>query len=362
MLQSEVARTVADQVRVALTPADQRRLGVTRTVNPEAYNLYLQSKALMDTERNFVRHKEALLRKALVLDPTLVEARVELAGCFLGGVLDPSYGGRSTVESLALARAELEQVARLAPDSAQAHAVLARVLRFENDWPGFEREAELAYALDPGNPDCVNEVIVSRHYSGRYSEACTLERHLWGLWRPDIPARALTFCPITAYDAGHYDEMSAGFQAVKQYDRNEADSVLSSRWLAFGYAAQGRFDEAAAYMERADRVQPYTPWKGWLAYIYGRQGRVDKARAVLAELLSMRREKDAYVIPTAIASAYEGLGERDEVFAWLDVAYSEHDPKLALIINWPLWSGLRADPRYTALLDRMNVPQAWRRK
>ena len=74
---------------------------------------------------------------------------------------------------------------------------------------------------------------------------------------------------------------------------------------------------------------------------------------MLAEL--HERAQHAYVRPLAFAWISIGLDEKDRAFAWLEQAYAEHDPYLTLINADPVYDILRADPRFTALLQKIGL-------
>lgn len=67
--------------------------------------------------------------------------------------------------------------------------------------------------------------------------------------------------------------------------------------------------------------------------------------------------KRRYVDPADIADVYAEVGDKDQAFAWLDKAYAEKSNALGYIRSVPELDGLRSDPRYTALLKKMGLPQ-----
>jgi hypothetical protein len=83
-------------------------------------------------------------------------------------------------------------------------------------------------------------------------------------------------------------------------------------------------------------------------------GKKTEALAILHELLQMSAQR--YVSPYSIALVYVGLGDRDQAFQWLDKAYDEHSVRLINIAVHPRLTGLRSDPRFTALVKRIGLP------
>jgi hypothetical protein len=83
-----------------------------------------------------------------------------------------------------------------------------------------------------------------------------------------------------------------------------------------------------------------------------KSGKQEQARAVLAELLKASGER--YVSPYNIALIYNGLGERDETFAWLEQAYKKRDQRIVFLKVEPKWNNLRDDPRFQDLMRRVG--------
>jgi hypothetical protein len=92
---------------------------------------------------------------------------------------------------------------------------------------------------------------------------------------------------------------------------------------------------------------------GWLAYSLARAGATDEAKLLVADL--EQRSQRRYVEPTYIANAYAGLGNRDEIFFWLERAYREGSLWLTWINSSPIYDEVRDDPRFQAILERMGV-------
>jgi serine/threonine-protein kinase len=81
-------------------------------------------------------------------------------------------------------------------------------------------------------------------------------------------------------------------------------------------------------------------------------GRKDEARIVLEKLLKLSKER--FVPSSHIAMLYNGLGEREETFAWLDRAIEQRDPKLTFLKVEPKWNNLRGDPRFQEIMKRVG--------
>jgi hypothetical protein len=82
-------------------------------------------------------------------------------------------------------------------------------------------------------------------------------------------------------------------------------------------------------------------------------GHTDAARGVLGELEAMAAKIYSVAGPLTIVNC--ALGNLDEAFQWADRAIDQRDQQLLGLKSTPLYENLRSDPRYPALLHRMNL-------
>jgi serine/threonine-protein kinase len=92
-----------------------------------------------------------------------------------------------------------------------------------------------------------------------------------------------------------------------------------------------------------------------LAWAYGLAGRTREAQKFISELNEIARHR--YVAPVLFMTAYIGLGDNDKALTWLERGYEEHDAWLVFLKIGPTWDPLRSEPRFQAVLRRMNFPQ-----
>ncbi len=116
---------------------------------------------------------------------------------------------------------------------------------------------------------------------------------------------------------------------------------------------QGRFDESIAAHRAAVHLSGGSPLMlGWLGLALGQGGYAADARALLEQLRAMANAR--YVPPTSFAWTHYGLGEIDEAFLWMDRAVHGRDRMIVPLQSYPFLDPIRADPRYVALLKKMN--------
>jgi tetratricopeptide (TPR) repeat protein len=219
---------------------------------------------------------------------------------------------------------------------------------FDLDWNVAEREFKRAIALNP------NYVVAHHMYShylisvGRFEESLAESRRALALDPLDV---AMNFhLGFHYFNARQYDQAVAQLQktlGMKQHP--EALAILG-----MVYEQQGRYQEAIAELQKG-RDLGSSDQRGIIGHVYAISGRRGEAQKLLDEL--QEESKHKYVSPYNIAKIYEGLGEKDQAFAWLERAYGERDGNITNLKVDPEFDSLRSDERFTDLLRRVGLPQ-----
>ena len=351
-LHSEVARAIADEIKIAVTPEEESRLQNVPMVNPEAYEAYLMGrhylrKVLPEGWRKAVEYFE----RACEIDPTFALGYVGLAEAYawLAGdaVLPPEDGWPKV-------RLAAEKALEMDEGLSAAHTVLAWAkFQYDFDWHEAESEFKQALRLDPNNPD-------ARQFYSWFLVA--MERHDEAISQIKL-ARKLDPLSLAIQhnegfilsNAGHYDEAHQLLRSI--IDSNP--EYLYGHWmLAFVYASQGKYEEAISPLQTAmdllgDDIADEIPFLG---YLYGRLGRKAEARKLLEQLDELAA-RGRYVSPVSRAQIYIGLGEKDRAFELLDKGYKTHASWLTYLKIDFFYDSLRDDPRFQDLLRRMNFPK-----
>ncbi len=142
---------------------------------------------------------------------------------------------------------------------------------------------------------------------------------------------------------------SAGIELDPSYHMLHVD-------LGMGLAGLARYDEAAEAFRQAATVAPGDPVpQGYLGWVLGLAGKKEEADAILEDL-ERRRDRE-YFSGWLLAHVHLGLGQNNEAITWLEKAIEEHDGILSYVNLLYTLDPLRADPRFKALLQRMNFPE-----
>jgi TolB-like protein/Tfp pilus assembly protein PilF len=349
-LQSEIARQVANEVRIILTPEERARLGSARQVNPEAHELNLKARYHLN-QRTEESVKKALFyfHRAIDSDPTYTQGYTGLADAYniLGyyNVLPP-------MEAYPKAKAAALKALELDASLAEPHATLGVVKRdFEWDWPGAEEEFHRAIELNPGCADAYHWRATLLIMLGRHAEALREK------------TRALAIDPLSVvirtdlarmfYFSRDYDQSLEQYRAVLDMDPNFGYAHL---WLAHVYEQKGLFDEAISELQTGMRLSSDSTYAlAKLGHAYAVAGKGDEAHSVLNQLHTLSKQR--YVSPYDMAIVHVGLKENDEAFAWLERAFEQRSLWLGYLYVEPQLDALRSDLRFQALLRRVGFPQ-----
>jgi TolB-like protein/DNA-binding winged helix-turn-helix (wHTH) protein/Flp pilus assembly protein TadD len=344
-LQQELSTAIAGQIRLRLSP--QRRDALTRrqTRNADAYDLYLRGRGFAN-QRTPATTARAIeyLQRAVALDPGYALAWAGLADAYSASPINSDADPRETAP-----RARDAAMKAVAADAtlAEAQLSLAYVKWIVDwDWPAAIEGLQRAIALDAGH--AFSHMVLGHvlSQSGRHAEAAAHVRRARELdpFNPMVHAISAQI----AYQARDY---SAALEHARQAMALDNDFWIGHMTSAQALAALQRYDEALAALDRATRLsggnsKPLS-LKG---YVLARTGRTQEARTVLGILESAAASR--YVPQYAIALVHAGLGEHAAALAALDRAVTERDVHAIFLTVDPKWDDYRADPRFTALLDR----------
>jgi adenylate cyclase len=348
-VQSDVAKQVAEALRVRILSPERERIEKKPTENTTAYSLYLRgryywnkrvlqdiNKAMeyfeqavkedpnfalgyvgqadcalvfrntwdIDQEDNLAKAK-AMAERALQLDPTLAEAHTTM-----GSVHFSEYDLRRAEE-------EYRKAIELKPSYATAHQWYAlHVLIPELRWDEALKELEKAIELDP-----FSGVIIQN-----------LGLYYWARRDWQRATEKFRVAVELGYEFAHKN-LFWTYGMMKMYDQMEKETEAYARCFQ-GIAPRIRIkiDALRACIE----------------------GDKETVRKLLPELEAHPKETDTDA--TSIAGFHFFIGDIDKGFEWLERAYSKREFLLSWDIRWDWFlDGVRTDPRYLDLLKRLGL-------
>ena len=347
VVQQELSRDIAEQVRSRLSPDRERVLQRRHTRDDEAYDHFLRGRDFFN-QRNPEAMRLAIdaFQRATAHDPDYSLAWAGLAMAQAGRVIN-SDADPSVV--LPLSREAAVRAVRGDPDLAEAQHALGYVnWMLEWDWPAAEAAFRRAAELDPNYSLTLQSLGHMLSQAGRHAEAEPVMR------------RARELDPLNAVPYALSSQVAfqaRNFQVALELARR---AIALNQGLWFGHQMLAQAQEQLGHPDLAlEALSPAVRLSGenskplsLRGYILGWTGRTAEARGVLAALEATSRER--YVPPYAMALVHAGLGDEAAVFDWLERAYAARDVHLIYLPVDAKWDRYRADPRFVALLARCN--------
>lgn len=344
-LYGEVAQAIAGEIRVAVTPEERARLTNDRSVDPQANDLFYRGRYYCEkfTPDDFSR-SIVLLRRAIDQDPTFAVAWAWLSTCYAGQAMDAQ-----PAENFPLAKAAALRAIELDSTLGMPYVTLGWI-RFitDLDFDGPDRDFRRALELSPGSSAIHAWYADYLMWAGRFDEALQQRRQAVDLNPLDV-SESLGLG--AEYFLAHQDD-----EAIAELRRTlarEPGYWDARNVLAESYSQKGMHEAAVAQCDSAIAMDPDHTDLGGCGWVYARAGRRQQALQMLRRITSASQNGGT---PDMDACwVYVGLGDRDHAMESLRQRVRERSPHLMLLKQYPLFDGLRSDPRFVALLRELRI-------
>jgi TolB-like protein/lipoprotein NlpI len=347
-LQSSVARAIASQIRVQLSPHEDSRFTASAEVDPAAYELYLKGRF------HWYRFAEGDLDLALEYFQQSIDKDPGYALAYVGfadALATTAHVGLTpTTQVFPAASGFIRRALELDPELAEAHDLLARInFAYDWDWDSAERGFRRAVSLKPGYPDV--HVVYSQFLAitNRWEES--LEEAGIGL----------ELDPLNPWNRMEYAQRLAWFGQIEEARdrldaliRNQPDFYHAYDVLWMIEHQQGRYGEALAVAARYfDLVgEPEVA-----SILMDGVNDADYAQRIrrAAEILETRPAR-SYVSNVELARLRMHSDDLDKALSHLQQAYSERESALVYTTVDPQFRAAWKDERYQELRRKMNLP------
>ena len=346
-VQAEVARAVAREIQIKLTVQEKQRLDAdkTRSVNPQAYELYLRGRHFWyrRTEEG-IRKSIECFEEALRHDPRCAAAYDGISDAH---TMLACRGITPAVESFHKAKAAARQAVRIEPELGEGYASLAHVRLHDWDWVGLESDFRRAVELDPGYAIAHYWYAEYLMAMGRTGEAVGRVQHSWEL----DPLNSVINASVgmIRYLAHDYDGALVALRRGLEIDPAHYVSHLRVGLVCL---QKNLGNEAIEAMRQAVRHSG-----GSTEALAG----LAQAHAVVGDQLAMERivkelgeSGHRYVSPYNIARAYGAIDDKQRALEWLERAYQEHNPDLIELTREPSFASLQSDAKFRELVARIG--------
>jgi len=346
--QREIATAITEKLQLKLS-GNEKGIAKKYTNSNEAYQLYLKGRYYW-AKRNKDDMFKAIesYKQAIALDPDFALSYAAMAEVYNSMAKDPDVAPKDAVP---FAKTAATRALELDSTLPEAHSAFADSLAiYDWNWSESEREFKRAVELDP------NISYIHLAYSGSYlgpvgrtDEAVTeaakaVELEPLSLINNSVLASAYVY-------ARQYDKALKQAQKAFELDQN---FPLSRQWVGLTYILNGQYQQAIAF-EQQTPVDSPSRWTSLMviAHAYAKMGDRSNCERAIGELEEIGKTR--YIRRYYVASIYATLGDKDKAFAELDKAFADKDSFLARAVEDPFMDPLRGDPRFAAMLVKVNL-------
>ncbi|HSB07938.1 MAG TPA: protein kinase [Blastocatellia bacterium] len=345
-LQEQIARDVSEKLQLKLSGEDEKRVTKRYTNNADAYQLYLKGRFYWNkrTEDGLTKGAD-YFKQAIDKDPTYALAYAGLADCY---ALLYEYSAAPSKDLYPKAKAAATRALELDSSLAEPHTSLAAASEYEWNWAEAEKQYAEAIELNPNYETAhhwYSAYLIARK---RFDEAIGESR------------RALELDPLSLiintslgralHCARRYDEAIEQLRKTVDLDPNFAEAHFH---LALAYEGKRSYDDAIRELERYIELSGDKSMKAWIGRIFAESGRKQQGMKALEEVIEL--SKRGQLSPYFVATLYAALGDRERAFEWLEKLYRERNYYVVFLNADPALDGLRGDPRFADLLQRIGL-------
>ena len=349
-VQQDITSAIAVRLREHLSGDGNTATAQTGTKDPEAYQLYL--KGMYHWDRRTIESLDKArdyFTQAIAKDPNYAMAYAGLAGYYY---IQPEYEPVSNREAMPKAKAAAEKAIALDGSLGKPHAVLGGILNSNFEWTASEKEFRRAIELDPNDAVTHHWFAFLLDGMGRSDEA--IEQAKTAVALEPFNLKYKDTLATTYRDAGQIDLAMDQFNKALEMDPNFV-SALQNRaytYLNLHKYELGLDEWRKAQIQNGDKETVAIIEEG--QRVFAKSGFKPAMQRILA--LEIELSKRRYEDPAWIGYLYAMIGENDEAFKWLEKGYEEKSDFIDYVKIDPAMRNLSSDPRYTALLKKMNLP------
>lgn len=345
-VQSDIAKQVADALRVRILFPEKERVEKKPTESVEAHTLYLKGVYYLNkwTKSGYERAIE-YFKLACEQDPAFALAHARVAECYvlIADLAMPSG------EAIPKAKEYVSLALSLDDSLAEAHYAQAMVAnQYDWNWAKAEESFKKALALNPSLTDAHNYYAWFLAMMGRFKEAVSEAAIACEL--DPMSHLTLQSSGWIEWIAGEHDRARTHLTRALELAPDFVQAHLS---LAELNATEVRFEEAVREADEAVRLSNDAWSVEQQAMVYAIAGLKKETREILEGLLT--KKFPGYVAASMIGAIYYLLGEKDAGWEWIQKAYEARDTFLVMWNSTSVMKAAREDPRFLDLLKRLGL-------
>ena len=347
-IQTDIAKKIADALKVRLLHEEKNAIEKESTKIPQAYNLYLNGRYYWN-QRTDEGLKKAInyFEKALAVDPNFTLAYTGISDSYAQLAW---FEFMSPREAFPRAKENAEKALKVDDKSAEAHTSLGLVLfQYDHNWSAAEKEFRKAIELNPNYAPAHQFFADYLKALGRFDEA---------LFEMNQAQEIDPLSLAINTGIGHVLYLSRQYDlAIEQYHKSvrmDPTFVQARLWFGRPYLQKGMYEEAIRELEEAVKLSGGSNISlAVLGHAYASAGKKLEAEKILNQLFD--RSKGLYVPSYWIALVFIGLSDKEKAFEWLERAYQDNSSWLVWMNVEPRFDILRLDKRFDSFLVKMGL-------
>ena len=344
-IQSEIAESVASELKAIMTPQETRLIARVPTASTEAWEDYMMGRFYLNKgKENDFNLALKYFEQAKNTDPDFALAYAGIARVWN---TRKQAGVTRVPEAAEKAEEAIRRALELDSTLSEVHQTLAGIKTWTRfDWKGGEASFKKAIELNPNNADAHSSYSHLLNIMGRPDEA--MKQIEIAVELDPLNAKIKSFYGVDLLFVRKYDEAVKAFREALEINPTQGVAEIN---ICNALFLAGRYEEGLEML----RLR----WKGNEEYIRALDEGYAEAgfRGAMKKLADLRAEntKVTHLNQTGPAQYYAFAGDVENAVSWMEKAYEEHDPNLPYLLI-PVYDGLRDNPRFQEIARKMGLP------
>ncbi|HXQ93456.1 MAG TPA: adenylate/guanylate cyclase domain-containing protein [Nitrososphaerales archaeon] len=348
LIQSDIAKSVADSLKLTLLAREQMKIEEKGTENLAAYVAYLKGRSLLhDRSETAIRGAKEQFEIAVKEDPSYALAYAGLADIHM---LLGDYLLSPIPESLEEAKSYIKKALELDPDIAEARVSLAEELIYEYKFREAEQQFRRAISLNPS-------YATAHHWYANCLATLGLKDKSFSemMLAEELDPLSSIITVSAVYVCLEVGDFESAQKRLRKLVEIDPSSPLVNEGFMVYHFGRREWEEAMRYIEKMRKEDPNDPYlDADMAYIYAITGRKKEALELI-EKVNREIPETAGTKYSLIAFVYSAFDDLDECFKWLDRAYKAREVFYGWFRQYPIFENVRKDPRFNELLKKVDL-------
>jgi TolB-like protein/Tfp pilus assembly protein PilF len=350
VVQDEISGIIANRLRenLSLSPKTEH-LVKAHTKNIEAYTLFLKGMHFYNklTPADYYKAIE-FFEQTIRLAPDYAQAYAMIAGAYAYlGVT----GQAIPEKAFEIVKSYSEKALQLDDSIAESHVAKATMhLMYDSDWEEGYNEIQTAIKLNPAATGAYQMLAMYHIFTSNIPEAVKVMEHASQI--DPLSPQANHFLAEMYLFAERYDDAVRVADKLLEINPQMRIAIETKGWCA---GMKGDWQKASAYFMEVHLLTNH-PLKGLspLGFAYGKLGETGKALETIAKIEQRQREEPNVIVDGDLLVVWWGLGNMDKVRYYFERSISKRASAVNFFLNYPPMKGVMDDPEIRRLVEEAH--------